>query len=148
MKVALRFATIESGGQCATMAGIIGMQLLYAYSWDFREQVPLTCSICMEHYYNHIMALNATIDATALRGSYFGDGTGPFHLSGVGCSGEERTLFQCSYYGSIIGYHTCGSGHDAGVRCDGMYNYFPIYIIIIICIAIYVYSSVEALHLL
>ena len=59
-------------------------------------------------------------DATALSGSYFGDGTGPFHLSGVGCSGGERTLLHCSYSGSI-GYHTCGSGRDAGVRCDGMF---------------------------
>ena len=68
------------------------------------------------------MALNAIIDATALRGSYFGDGTGPFHLSGVGCSGEERTLLQCSYTRSgSTRYHTCGSGRDAGVRCDGMY---------------------------
>ena len=58
-------------------------------------------------------------DATALRGSYFGDGDGPYHLSGVGCSGEERTLFECSRSHSSIGYHTCTPGHDAGVRCDG-----------------------------
>ena len=56
-------------------------------------------------------------DATALRGSYFGDGDGPYHLSSVGCSGEERTLFECSH--NAIGYHTCTPGHDAGVRCDG-----------------------------
>ena len=111
---------MESGVQCVTVAGIISMQLLCACNWDFKEQVPLTCSICMEHYYNNIMALNATIDATALSGSYFGDGIGPFHLSGVGCSGGERTLFQCSYTRSgSTRYHTCGSGHDAGVRCDG-----------------------------
>ena len=60
MKAAWKFATIESGVQCATVVGIIGMQLLCAYSWDFKEQVPLTCSICMEHYYNH-MVLTAII---------------------------------------------------------------------------------------
>ena len=62
-------------------------------------------------------------DATALRGSYFGDGDGPYHLSSVGCSGEERTLFECSH--STIGYHTCTPGHDAGVRCDGNIFYIP-----------------------
>ena len=84
----------------------------------------------MEHHYNN-MALNTIIDATALRGSYFGDGTGPFHLSRVSCSGEERTLFQCSYSGSIIGYHTCGSGRDAGVRCDGMYIILFLHVIVL-----------------
>ena len=66
-------------------------------------------------------------DATALRGSYFGDGDGPYHLSNVGCSGEERTLFECSTP-YPIGYHTCTPGHDAGVRCDGnnhTYNFSP-----------------------
>ena len=62
-------------------------------------------------------------DATALTGSYFGSGTGPYHLSNVYCSGEERTLLECSYYGNSIGYHTCGAGGDAGVRCDGKIVY-------------------------
>ena len=64
-------------------------------------------------------------DATALTRSYFGSGTGPYHLSGLSCSGEERTLLECSYYGSSTGYmyHTCGAGRDAGVRCDGKIIY-------------------------
>ena len=63
------------------------------------------------------MYQNNYLDATALRYSYFGDGVGPYHLSGVGCSGEERTLLECSH--APIGYHTCTPGRDAGVRCDG-----------------------------
>ena len=45
MKAAWKFATIESGVQCVIIAGVIGMQLLCACSWDFREQVPLICNI-------------------------------------------------------------------------------------------------------
>ena len=56
-------------------------------------------------------------DATALRGSFFGDGDGPYHLSGVNCNGNERTLLECSH--STIGYHTCTPGQEAGVICDG-----------------------------
>ena len=29
----------ESGALCVTEAGATGMQLLYVYSWDFKEQV-------------------------------------------------------------------------------------------------------------
>ena len=59
-------------------------------------------------------------DATALSDSYFGDGKGPYHLSGLNCRGDERTLLSCprSPSSSTIGYHTCSPGNDAGVRCD------------------------------
>ena len=60
------------------------------------------------------------IDATALTGSYFGNGTGPYHLSRVDCIGVESTLLECSYYHSDVGTHACAGGHDAGIRCDGM----------------------------
>lgn len=60
-------------------------------------------------------------DATALRGSYFGNGEGPYHLSDVVCSGEERTLLQCSYGRSTVGYHICSPGRDAGVKCNGTF---------------------------
>ena len=60
-------------------------------------------------------------DATALRGSYFGSGDGPYLLN-AGCSGEESSLLECTS-SSNIGYHTCPSNHDAGVRCDGKKAY-------------------------
>ena len=61
------------------------------------------------------------IDATALSNSYFGDGEGPYHLSGLNCLGNESTLLNCprTPSSSPIGYHTCSPGNDAGVRCDG-----------------------------
>ena len=61
------------------------------------------------------------VDATATTNSFFGDGAGPYHLSSVSCSGEERTLLDCSYTNqSIISLSSrCSSGNDAGVRCDG-----------------------------
>ena len=60
-------------------------------------------------------------DVTALSNSYFGDGEGPYHLSGLNCRGNERTLLHCprTPSSSTIGYHTCSPGNDAGVRCDG-----------------------------
>ena len=66
------------------------------------------------------IVLNFCKDATALRGSYFGEGGGPYHLGSVGCNGREETLLECSYSKSIIGNYRSKPGHDAGVRCDGM----------------------------
>ena len=107
---------MESGVQSVTVGitGMTGMQLLCVCNWDFKEQVNVIPSYTSLYYRLTIS------DATALRNSYFGDGTGPYHLSRVGCSGEERTLLQCSH--SPIGYHTCSSGRDVGVRCDGTAN--------------------------
>ena len=65
------------------------------------------------------MLQSYSIDATALLNSYFGDGEGPYHLSGLDCRGDERTLLSCPRSPSTIGYHTCSPGNDAGVRCDG-----------------------------
>lgn len=58
------------------------------------------------------------LESTALRGSYFGDGSGPYHLSEVRCNsgGRDSTLLRCSYTRSTIG---CTPGHDAAVNCDG-----------------------------
>ena len=64
-------------------------------------------------------------DATALRDSYFGDGDGPYHLSGIYCQGGERTLLDCQFNNqSIISSRICTPGNDAGVRCDGQFYIF------------------------
>ena len=46
--------------------------------------------------------------------AFFGQGTGPIHMRGVGCNGRNLKLMQCNYDG-----RTTGDGHweDAGVRC-------------------------------
>ena len=57
-------------------------------------------------------------DSTAIRSQVYGEGSGPYLLSNVGCRGHERNLTECSH--PQIGYHTCSSGQDAGVHCDGI----------------------------
>ena len=107
----------ESGAQFVTIPGRTGMQLLCVYKWDFKDRVCMDVfHLCMHKL---IIYNCAPQDATALRGSYFGDGDGPYHLSGVSCHGNESTLLECSHSGTI-GYHTCIPGHDVGVICDGI----------------------------
>ena len=59
-------------------------------------------------------------DSIAITSQVYGEGSGPYLLSSVGCRGHERNLTECSYGNSQIGYHTCSSGQDAGVHCDGI----------------------------
>ena len=126
---------MESGDQCVTVAGMIRMQLLYACNWDFKEQV------CVRMYNNYSVIPGWKYyydayckDATAIPNSFFGDGAGPYHLSSLGCSGEERTLLDCSYTNqSIISTSRCRSGNDAGVRCDGK-SYIQMHTFVQYCI--------------
>ncbi len=53
--------------------------------------------------------------ARAYRGAHYGPGTGSIILDNVGCSGSERSLFECSHNGE--GRHNCNHREDAGVRC-------------------------------
>ena len=113
---------MECGAQSVTngITGITRKQLSCVCNLDFKEQVYYsTCSYTIL-YYRLLIIIIGISDATALRNSHFGDGTGPYHLSEVDCSGEERTLLECSHY--TIGYHICQAGRDVGVRCDGIAN--------------------------
>ena len=46
----------------------------------------------------------------------FGQGVGPIQLDDLACSGQERSLFDCSHNG--LQQHNCGHGEDAGVVCQ------------------------------
>ncbi|KAG7246907.1 hypothetical protein CRUP_007891, partial [Coryphaenoides rupestris] len=48
--------------------------------------------------------------------AYFGEGSGPIHADNVECSGEERSLADCSM--RAPGRHNCRHSEDAGVICD------------------------------
>ena len=47
-------------------------------------------------------------------------GTGPILLSGLSCTGNESTLFNCSRGNSVIGITGCNHNQDASVHCAGM----------------------------
>ena len=49
--------------------------------------------------------------------AYFGAGTGPILLDGVGCSGNEAKISDCYHNGWRI--HDCIHDEDAGVLCTG-----------------------------
>uniref|UniRef100_A0AAY4DAD7 Neurotrypsin n=1 Tax=Denticeps clupeoides TaxID=299321 RepID=A0AAY4DAD7_9TELE len=48
--------------------------------------------------------------------AHFGQGTGPIHLDGVQCTGNELSLEECPHGG--WGRHNCDHMEDAGVSCN------------------------------
>jgi len=59
-------------------------------------------------------------DAVAFTNGHFGVGVGPIFLDIGGCNGSEDNLIDCSH-GST---GSCNSHNDdAGVRCQGRYNF-------------------------
>ena len=56
-----------------------------------------------------------TTGSVALSGGNFGEGTGRIWLDNVQCTGNERTLINCT--ASSNGVNSCTHAQDAGVRC-------------------------------
>ena len=54
---------------------------------------------------------------TAVGYSAFGEGSGPFLMSGVRCLGTEKTLQQCSYQDWINNNLRPGYAYEVGVIC-------------------------------
>ena len=56
------------------------------------------------------------VGSVAISGSSFGEGTGRIWLDNVQCTGNERTLINCT--ASSNGVNLCTHTQDAGVRCQ------------------------------
>ena len=60
----------------------------------------------------------------AFNQSTFGGGTGRIWLDNVQCTGNERTLMDCTASSGSSGVNSCTHDQDAGVKCLlGKYNY-------------------------
>ena len=54
------------------------------------------------------------------RGAYFGEGSGPIHLSRAQCSSRDTRLTNCII--DKTGVNGCDHSEDAGVICMGRQN--------------------------
>ena len=55
------------------------------------------------------------------RGAFFGQGSGPIHLSRAECKSEDTQLMDCTI--DMTGINGCDHSEDAGVICNGMCVY-------------------------
>jgi hypothetical protein len=56
-------------------------------------------------------------------GAFYGEGSGPIFLSGVGCNGSESHILDCSR--NVFGGGYCKHYEDAGVKCHGSFPVVP-----------------------
>ena len=78
-------------------------------------------SVCNEHF--TIEAANVVCrqlgfdQADYTPGGYFGQSTGPIHMSNVMCSGNEAAITDCTFSTT----HSCNHTRDIGIFCQGTY---------------------------
>lgn len=72
-----------------------------------------------------IYFINAREGARTLYGQPFGRGTGPVHMNGVECQGNESSILQCNHRG--WGNHPCDHSRDVSVNCTSYISMFYIY---------------------
>ena len=61
-----------------------------------------------------------TLTGTLARtNAYYGRGSGLIMVTNVGCTGEEKSLLNCTHNG--YGVTSCSHYEDAGVTCPGKY---------------------------
>lgn len=75
------------------------------------------CSIWCEidSFFKKIYFINAREGSKTLYGQPFGRGTGPVHMNGVECQGNESSILQCNHRG--WGKYPCDHSRDATVNC-------------------------------
>ena len=56
--------------------------------------------------------------SVAYTSAYFGPSNGSVLLTGLGCNGNETSLFMCSHSNSLVGTTGCLHSNDAGVNCS------------------------------
>ena len=63
------------------------------------------------------MTIKYTERAIPTRGAYFGEGSGPIHLSRAHCNSRDMRLTDCTI--DETGINGCNHSEDAGVICIG-----------------------------
>ena len=74
----------------------------------------VTDGIDTESNHSYIYSCRNTVGVRVL-GNRFGRGTGPIWLSFIACSGNEMSVFRCTYSG--WGVTSCGHSEDVSISC-------------------------------
>ena len=79
-------------------------------------------SVCNEHFTIEAanvvcrqLGFDQALDYTT--GGYFGQSTGPIHMSNVTCIGYEAFIAGCTFSTT----HSCNHTQDVGIFCQGTY---------------------------
>ena len=101
-----------SGAQFVTIIGTRLTPMLFVANWDFQDLVNF-------HYCNKLLIPCIVIIYYSILGAIAyccardGQGSGPIHMSNVGCRGHELSLSGCAHATN----HNCHHREDASVQC-------------------------------
>ena len=79
--------------------------------WQVTTAYIILKLVCFFHFHS---------DVTVYHNARFGEGSGPYNITSVGCSGDEGTLLDCTHTLNPV----CLAYNEAGVRCDGKHSHF------------------------
>ena len=98
------------------MAGTSLTPQLCVDNWD--TVIPVRQQQTHASIFIHSVVCSITIArAVPTRVAYFGEGSGPIHLSKARCNSHEKMLTNCNI--DKTGINHCNHGSDAGVICKG-----------------------------
>ena len=103
---------MDFGEQYVMMTGTSEMLQLYVNNWDI-----LVSYITKKVNYLADIIVESGIPTS--RG-YFGEGSGPIHLSKAHCGRDDTSLINCSI--DKTASNGCDHSQDAGVICRGEYT--------------------------
>ena len=91
-------------------------------------------SVCNEHFTIEAanvvcrqLGFDQALDYTP--GGYFGQSTGPIHMSNVMCTGDEVSITDCTFSTT----HSCNHSQDVGIYCQGITTVHIMNVIFTIC---------------
>ncbi len=65
-----------------------------------------------------LLIYSLVLGSTIRPGAFYGQGSGPVLLDGVGCTGQESQLVTCPHFGiGMVDFCTGGHTQDVGVIC-------------------------------
>ncbi|KAL5506472.1 hypothetical protein EMCRGX_G008114 [Ephydatia muelleri] len=77
-------------------------------TWDLNDAIV----VCKQLGYNGTSYVYTN--------GYFGLGTGPIMLTGLGCTSSEASVISCPHTSSVLGTTGCNHSADAGVSCTSV----------------------------
>ena len=103
---------MATGVQCVMMVGTSMMPPQYADNWG-TATVSSNKNVC----HNNNIKYTTAARGIPTRGAYFGEGSGPIHLSRAQCNSRDMRLIDCAI--DKTGMNGCRHNEDAGVICMG-----------------------------
>ena len=73
----------------------------------------------LSEIYTNLVKFLPFSDAVAVRGAFYGNGSGDI-LNNLQCTGDEQSLLECEMIeSSLRSKRSCNHSEDAGVKCGG-----------------------------